>query len=861
LQYGDGGGDGDDLADDSIESPSGKADCEDEDYVDEDDDYILGGLIFSDDEDFLVDVDSESEDERLRSSFPKDRTRKTIIPGGPQPPDLSNYSESERSSVWGKYVKARKRYVDDERHKRLKAKSSTTKGGGFLSGDQTPQLRPMSDVEKARLSVGHIFRSKDVVKLRIAEEANLRGISTRVQRSDVMNLTVVGVNFYVHATVYENKGWCIHAAVCRECDDILKIPPRDRVDLSVVMSKKGYVRIPIISKMIVPIIREAVAENPGITYQSIREIMKPYAKAFTLTDSIIQDGKDLAKNEIFGNADDNVKYAKGVKDHLTALGHAVELRYHDRRRSLQLLTSVVINEEQVRRKKVNLPALNKQQQLKYARAWKKENALWINTVFGLEDGPQAEFLSGALFATESSRHIVPRLQHVVQADGAHTSFGKYTLFSAYASTANGNMSPLAFGLLFGNEDVKNWGTFWNFVLRVHPSLNSPEITILTDQDKGSIAAVAQEIPSAVQFHCSFHRRQNIIKTLGGGKGITPNTPLWLYNLLCGCHSVAQLESAKTKHYPGMHPTSLRYLTKLADERQYPAARCNMADNICMYSKSASSGVESMNRANAVARQRTAVDVLNAMILVIKLEGSRFEFYKQKAWSREDKLTNRGMELMEEAFRDINHREYQLEITNCDTYHRITVSRMTSTNEYTVIIPVDEFKGTRFGTCTCGKPKTDGIPCKHMVVVAMSSKIKGLTRMHIMPYWWTTEHWQDQYAMEVNCRTDISLNTVKSSTQADDTLHYVPALLAAKKKGRPKENVREKSVTDLIEESAKKTKRTRRIKLYCRICFMHNHNTVDCYQNPANEQNEQEEPQKTLENEMKESDEDGEEGKA
>jgi len=199
----------------------------------------------------------------------------------------------------------------------------------------------------------------------------------------------------------------------------------------------------------------------------------------------------------------------------------------------------------------------------------------------------------------------------------------------------------------------------------------------------------------------------------------------------------------------------------------------------------------MNRANAVARQRTAVDVLNAMILVIKLEGSRFEFYKQKAWSCEEKLTNRGMELMEESFKDVNHREYQLNITNCDTFHRITVSRMTSTNEYTVIIPVDEFKGTRFGSCTCGKPKTDAIPCKHMVVVAMSSKIKGLTRMHVIPYWWTTEHWQDQYAMEVNCRTDISLNTVKSSTQADDTLRYVPAWLAAKKKGRPKKNVRER----------------------------------------------------------------------
>jgi hypothetical protein len=133
--------------------------------------------------------------------------------------------------------------------------------------------------------------------------------------------------------------------VCRECDNILKIPPRDRVDSSVVVSKKGYVRIPIKAKMIVPIVRDAVADDPGVTYQSIREIMKPYAKEFTLTDSIIQDGKDLAKNELFGNADDNVKYAKGVTDHLRALGHAVELIYHDRRKSLQLLTSVIIYEE------------------------------------------------------------------------------------------------------------------------------------------------------------------------------------------------------------------------------------------------------------------------------------------------------------------------------------------------------------------------------------------------------------------------------------------------------------------------------------------------------------------------------------
>ena len=119
--------------------------------------YIPDGLIFSNYEDFLVDIDSESEDERLRLSFPKDRKQKPIIPGGPQPPVLLNYHESECAAVWGKYVKERKKYVDNECHKQLKAKKFMTKGGSNLSGDQTKQLCPMSKVEKTQLSIGHTF--------------------------------------------------------------------------------------------------------------------------------------------------------------------------------------------------------------------------------------------------------------------------------------------------------------------------------------------------------------------------------------------------------------------------------------------------------------------------------------------------------------------------------------------------------------------------------------------------------------------------------------------------------------------------------------------------------------------------------
>ena len=129
-------------------------------------------------------------------------------------------------------------------------------------------------------------------------------------------LTVAGINFYVHASVYENVGWHVHLAICRKCDNVLKIPPKEIIDPEIVASKKGYLRIPIWAKFLVAIIKDAVADNPGISYQSIRKIVKPYAKEYTLTVSTIQDGRDLAKLELFGLPNDNVKYAHGVQREL-----------------------------------------------------------------------------------------------------------------------------------------------------------------------------------------------------------------------------------------------------------------------------------------------------------------------------------------------------------------------------------------------------------------------------------------------------------------------------------------------------------------------------------------------------------------
>jgi len=81
----------------------------------------------------------------------------------------------------------------------------------------------MTDVESNQLEEDHKFVTQDILNLCIAEEANLRCIKIKVERSDPTNLIIVGFKFYVSGAFSENAGWTAHIVVCREGDDLLKI--------------------------------------------------------------------------------------------------------------------------------------------------------------------------------------------------------------------------------------------------------------------------------------------------------------------------------------------------------------------------------------------------------------------------------------------------------------------------------------------------------------------------------------------------------------------------------------------------------------------------------------------------------------
>ena len=179
-------------------------------------------LVYSDDEVYLFEVESEDE---FRTSFPKDIVRKNISPGGPPKPDVRSMYKAEAKIVLKANAKKRKASTDKHCCARVKAVQSVSHLSGY-SGHNSTQLRTMKDVESNCLEEDHTFATKDILNLCLAEEANLRCI----KMSNSTNFIVVGINFYVSGSFSENGGWTAKTVVCRDGDDLLKIPPNEWID-------------------------------------------------------------------------------------------------------------------------------------------------------------------------------------------------------------------------------------------------------------------------------------------------------------------------------------------------------------------------------------------------------------------------------------------------------------------------------------------------------------------------------------------------------------------------------------------------------------------------------------------------------
>jgi len=213
-----------------------------------------------------------------------------------------------------------------------------------FSGCLTIGLRTMVVVQNCRLEVNHTFPDKVILVLRVAEEANLRGINFLCTRSDVRDFKCHGPRFCVIALHTERQGWYVSVANICECDDF---GGGDVVDVDDMPEK---LTSPFRSKWIVPLILSIIIDSPAMPNKDLRHALSVYGKEHSLTDSILQEARSDAKAHLFGIPAENVHNAERMKLELEKDGHIVELMYTDRNTTLRNVEQLVVAEELLRLK-------------------------------------------------------------------------------------------------------------------------------------------------------------------------------------------------------------------------------------------------------------------------------------------------------------------------------------------------------------------------------------------------------------------------------------------------------------------------------------------------------------------------------
>ncbi len=248
------------------------------------------------------------------------RHQGNLIAGRPVEPNYAGMSDADAYEAKVNYLNERKKFRDARRRERLQAAKGSSFDEDDYTGDLTPMLHPMTQVKLSRLKQGQTFPDRNLIALRVAEEANYQEIEFRCDKSNGMKMYCRGQeSFLVYAT-NSDTGWTI-----TKCQ-VLEEGGKQCVVGSPTVPPELNTKIPCSpykAAMIVPLIAKTIAETPMASNKALCQILEPYAKLYCFTEAIIQGARTEARKLIFGDADENVGYAHFVKEDLEKAGHHV----------------------------------------------------------------------------------------------------------------------------------------------------------------------------------------------------------------------------------------------------------------------------------------------------------------------------------------------------------------------------------------------------------------------------------------------------------------------------------------------------------------------------------------------------------
>jgi len=94
----------------------------------------------------------------------------------------------------------------------------------------------------------------------------------------------------------------------------------------------------------------------------------------------------------------------------------------------------------------------------------------------------------------------------------------------------------------------------------------------------------------------------------------------------------------------------------------------------------------------------------------------------------------------------------------------------------------------------------------MVAIVKQGIVPSITRVELMPFWYTHAQWQLQYPKDVVYKLDMTWANVMKSAEPDLLMKYCPSWAAAKKKGRPKKDAQKLGIADNAKQGVAKKRR-------------------------------------------------------
>ncbi|KAL8278760.1 hypothetical protein RQP46_008829 [Phenoliferia psychrophenolica] len=363
-----------------------------------------------------------------------------------------------------------------------------------------------------------------------------------------------------------------------------------------------------------------------------------------------------------------------------------------------------------------------------------------------------ETFTGAFISTSAQQTAWVNSRAFVAVDGAHTkSTHDYILTLAAGYDGNDKLVIYAFGFAL-RESTATWEWFLERLKEALVDLDTSTTTIVSDRQKGLLAAIKSVLPNTTEVYCCVHLLRNFQARKDVGKA--DSAPLFW--------ACAQANSEEA-YRVAIGVVSERFGRAAADYLWSIPAHLWVFFAISnpLYGRSSSNIVEI---GNAVFTNARALPPLDLLAHIYEYEMGKFAERRTAALAREEVFTEAATAVFNAQCNASRSYTVTLSSSTSPNYAALVRHPLARSEAHTVEIwvRVDEEDDDRTDLpsvgyfCSCGFSDEHRIPCRH--TIALAGKVNVAPHRLVESQWLTeTLRWAYRKPMRAISTADLEIS--------------------------------------------------------------------------------------------------------